>query len=282
MGMISELRPSAIAGRWDPREADLLARTVDYYLTEARLPEFDAEVVGLVAPHAGHIYSGATAGHAFASVRGKKIPRVVVLAPLHAPYPAEVITSAHQGYQTPLGSVWIDQAALTALERAMQARGLPAINRVARDGEHALEIELPFLQRALVGRFLLVPLMVRTHEPDQLRALGEALAEMLADFPALLVASTDLSHFFPLETANQLDAVMLARIAELSPQRVLEAEASGAGQACGAGAVAAMLWAALGLGANAVEVVHHSTSADQTGDEREVVGYGAAVILKHR
>jgi AmmeMemoRadiSam system protein B len=280
MGTISELRPSAIAGRWYPLEADLLAKSVDSYLSEARLPELSGEVVGLVAPHAGHIYSGVTAGHAFASVRGKTIPRVVVISPLHSFHPADVLTSAHQGYQTPLGTIRIDQDALAALERDMQARGLPALERLSRDSEHALEIELPFLQRALAGPFELVPLMVRTHDPDRLQALGGALAEMLVDFPALLVASTDLSHFFPRAVADMLDGAMLARIAELSPERVLEAESSGVGQACGVGAVAAMLWAARAVGANAVEVVHYSTSGEQTGEYREVVGYGAAIILK--
>ncbi len=280
MPALSELRPSAIAGRWYPRVAERLARTVDDYLAAAQLPALTGEVVGVIAPHAGHLYSGATAGYAFASVLGKTIPRVVVVSPLHGLHPAEIITSAHQGYETPLGPVWIDQAALGALERAMQAQGLPALARVAQDSEHSLEIELPFLQRALVGPFELLPLMVRTFNRRTLRALGQALAETQTEFPALLVASTDLSHFFPLETAGKLDAVMLARIAELSPEGVLESDATGIGQACGAGAVSAVMWAALARGANAVEVLHHSTSADQTGDASAVVGYGAAVILK--
>ena len=153
---------------------------------------------------------------------------------------------------------------------------------LARDEEHAIEIELPFLQRALAGEFSLLPVMVRTHDPRELQALGEALAEVMAGSASLLVASSDLSHFYPLPIANQLDAAMLARIAQFSPDAVLEAEETGEGFACGVGAVAAVLWAARALGANAVEIVHHSTSAERTGDESSVVGYGAAVILKGR
>jgi MEMO1 family protein len=278
---IPELRPSPIAGTWYPDDPRLLAAEVDSYLNEASLPELDGKILGLIVPHAGHIYSGATAGYAFRSVRGASYQRVVLLSPLHGFHPAPFLTTAHKGYQTPLGPVWVDQEALLKLEKAMAARDLPGLTPLAVDDEHSIEIELPFLQRALAGEFRLLPVMVRTHDPEELQALGEALAEVLGEDPAsLLVASTDLSHFYPLQTANKLDAAMLARIAEFSPKAVLRAEETGEGFACGVGAVAAVLWAAYTLGANAVEVVHHSTSAERTHDERSVVGYGAAVILK--
>jgi AmmeMemoRadiSam system protein B len=280
MAGIAELRPSPIAGRWYPGDAGLLARQVDHYLEEACLPELVGEVLAVVAPHAGHMYSGVTAGYAFRSVCGKSFPRVALLSPMHGYYPDALITSAHQGYETPLGSVWIDQEAMSSLNKSLKVRGMSVPSGVARDSEHSLEIELPFLQRALLGKFLLLPLMLRTQQTEDLRALGEALAETLSEFPALLVASTDLSHFYPLAAAERYDANMLDRISQLSPEGVLEAEENGTGMACGAGAVAAVLWAARALGANAVEILHHSTSADQTGDENSVVGYGAAVVLK--
>ena len=280
MPVISDLRPSPIAGTWYPDNPDRLTRQVDDYLAKARLPELAGEVVAVITPHAGYLYSGRTAGHAFRSVLGKSFPRVALLGPMHGYTPALFITSAHKGYQTPLGPVLIDHEAIATLEQAIQARGLPAFLRVARDGEHALEIELPFLQRALAGDFQLLPVMVRTHDPAELRAFGEALAETLRQFPALLVASTDLSHFYPREMADRLDGHLLDQIAAFSPESVLRADEEGSGLACGVGAVAAVLWAAQALGANGVQVVHHSTSADQTGDASSVVGYGAAVVLK--
>lgn len=255
-------------------------RLMDGFLEGAQPPALEGEVVALISPHAGPIYSGRTAGYAFRCVRGHSYPRVAVLAPMHAYTPAQWITSAHKGYQTPLGPVWTDQAALAALEGAMQAQGLEPLSFVSRDGEHALEIELPFLQRALAGEFQLLPVMVRTHDPHDLRRFGEALAQTLHQFPALLVASTDLSHFYPRDLADRLDGNMLKRIEEFSPEGVLRAEEEGTGLACGVGAVAAVLWTAQALGANAVQILHHSTSADQTGDIRSVVGYGAAAVLK--
>lgn len=280
MPVISDLRPSPIAGTWYPSLPDRLAHQMDGYLAEAQVPELDGEVVAVISPHAGPIYSGRTAGHAFRCVQGQTFRRVAVLSPMHAYTPAQWITSAHKGYETPLGPVWIDQEALASLDRAMQARALQKLVYAARDGEHALEIELPFLQRALAGEFLLLPVMVRTHEPEELRSFGEALAETLRQFPALMVASTDLSHFYPRELADSLDGHMLELIEAFSPEGILRAEEEGTGLACGVGAVAAVLWAARALGANAVRVLHHSTSADQTGDTSSVVGYGAAVVLK--
>ena len=280
MPVVSDLRPSPIAGTWYPDNPDRLARQVDGYLSEARLPELDGEVVAIITPHAGHIYSGQTAGYAFRSVLGKSFSRVALLSPLHNYSPALFITSAHKGYQTPLGPIWIDREAVATLEQAMQTRGLPAFLTVTRDGEHAVEIELPFLQRALTGEFQLLPVMVRTHDPGELHAFGEALAETLRQFPALMVASTDLSHFYPRELADRLDGHMLDLIAKFSPESILRADEEGTGLACGVGSVAAVLWAAQALGANAVQVLHHSTSMDQTGDASSVVGYGAAVVLR--
>ncbi len=280
MPAVSELRPSPIAGTWYPGDPQRLASQVDAYLNEARLPKLDGEVIAVIAPHAGYIYSGPTAGYAFASVLGKAFSRVVLISPLHGYHPAPFITTAHHGYQTPLGPVWVDFEALSVLDEELDACGLPGLDPVTHDKEHSLEIELPFLQRALPGEFRLMPIMVRSHDPAQLYNLGQALAKTLSRYPALLVASTDLSHFFPLEVANQLDEHMLQQMVELSPQKVLLAEETGTGFACGAGGVAAVLWAAQAMGANGAKILHHSTSADQTGDESSVVGYGATVILK--
>ena len=111
---------------------------------------------------------------------------------------------------------------------------------------------------------------------------GEALAETLSGKNALLVASTDLSHFHNQETANTLDAAMLAQVEAFSPEGVFEIEARGDGEACGLGALAAVLWAAKNLGADRVKVLYHATSGDVTGDNLRVVGYGAAAVLKAR
>lgn len=278
--MVAEVRPSPIAGTWYSADPQRLARQVDVFLQSAEIPPLAGEVIGLVSPHAGHRYSGRTAGHAFRAVQGEHFDLVAVISPLHGFFPADLLTTAHKAYGTPLGAVWVDEDALGALDESLKLISDKKIQRVSNDSEHSLEIELPFLQRALAGEFKLLPVMVRSQSKATARALGEALGRVLAGKRVLLVASTDLSHFYPEEIANQLDAVMLKQIADFSPEGVFRAEESGAGFACGFPAVAAVLWAARALGANAVEILHHSTSADETGDRKEVVGYGAAAILK--
>jgi AmmeMemoRadiSam system protein B len=257
---------------------------VDAFLSHARLPELKGEVVALIAPHAGHIYSGRTAGYAFRAVMGRSYNRVAVISPLHRGlYSDPLLTTAHQAYQTPLGAVPVDRPALNALETALQQQSGLGLKAVSFDEEHSVEIELPFLQRALAGEFKLLPVMIHSQDPKVSAALGRALAQVIHSQPdksTLLVASTDLSHFFTEEEAARLDNEMLRQIAAFSPEGVFEAEFSGKGSACGVAAVAAVLTAAKLLGGTRVEVLHHSTSGDVTGDHLQVVGYGAAVVLK--
>lgn len=279
MAAVAEIRPSPIAGAWYSGDPLRLRKQVSAYLDQAALPELGGEVVALVAPHAGHRYSGRTAGYAFAAVRGRQPDLVAVVSPMHQPYPGSILTSAHRAYSTPLGPVWLDEDALEQLDETLAAGGQD-MARIANDSEHSLEIELPFLQVALAGEFRLLPVMVRSQSPLVALRLGQALAKILKGRNALLVGSTDLSHFYPEDLANELDGEMLRRMRGFAPDDLFAAERTGKGFACGVAAVAAVFWAARDLGADSVEILHHSTSADETGDRSSVVGYGAAAVLK--
>ena len=280
MKPISPIRPSPIAGTWYDDNPKHLAAEIDGYLNDAVIPAVDGDVVALIAPHAGYRYSGTVAGHAFAAVRSMDFDLVAVLSPLHAYHPAPFITSSHAAYQTPLGRIAIDRKAVSDLNRALIDELGFGLETIARDGEHSLEIELPFLQRALSSDFALLPIMIRSVDAGELEALGNALANLLRGRNALIVASTDLSHFYHQHEANLLDGEMLRQIEAFSPEGVLRAEETGKGFACGRGAVAATLFAARELGADSVKVVNYATSGDVTGDMSSVVGYGAAAILK--
>jgi MEMO1 family protein len=280
------VRPSPIAGKWYPADPHQLARQIDQFLEEAGQPVLAGPVVGVMAPHAGHRYSGAVAGHAFAAVRGLAPELVVLAGPMHFPYRSPVLTSAHAAYATPLGQVGVDQAALEELSKALERRGLPTLAPVLQDQEHALEIELPFLQRALAQTFAVLPLMVRDNRPQVCQALGEALVEVLQPWVqsdpsrVLLVASTDLSHFYQQAAAEQLDAAMLGAVRAFDPVEVLAVEERGEGFACGRGALAAIMWAALGLGAQKAQILNYATSGMITSDFEQVVGYAAAVFTR--
>lgn len=275
-----DVRPSPIAGMWYSDDPARLAAQVDDFIAQARLPEIKGDVLAVVAPHAGLRYSGRTAGHAFACLKGQQKDLVVVLSPLHEYHPAPFLTSAHPAYGTPLGRLEVDQTGLAFLdERLLDARIRP-LARLIADPEHSLEIELPFLQRALQGNFQLLPLMIRARDPRSLEIMAQALADYLRERNAVIVASSDLSHFYPQNVGEQLDQEILRRVEAFSPNGVLEAQEEGKGFACGASAIATALWTAQSLGANAAKILHHSTSADETGDTTSVVGYGSAVIYR--
>lgn len=281
MATITDLRPSPIAGLWYEGNPEKLGIQIDRYLATDKITALTGEVIGLIVPHAGHRYSGRTAGYAFGCARGMQRELVVIVSPMHSYSPVPLLTSAHLAYVTPLGKVEIDRSAVGQLSQILKEGNCEEIVPIPNDREHSLEIELPFIQRAMAGTYKLLPVMMHTHDAKIAHDLGLALGKLLKNRSSLLIASTDLSHFYSQQIAAQLDSVMLNQIAAFSPEGVLNAERNGTGFACGATAVAAVLWAAKELGADHVEILHHSTSAEETGDYDSVVGYGAGVILKH-
>jgi AmmeMemoRadiSam system protein B len=280
MDQLTDLRPSPIAGQWYPGNPTQLAESVDGYIEAAQLPDIAGKIVALIVPHAGHRYSGPVAGHAFAAIRGMNPDLVAVVSPMHQPYFEPLLTSAHEAYQTPLGIIPIDRQAVDTLDELLRTSLGFGLTPVRKDSEHSLEIELPFLQQSLASRFKLLPVMVRDQTKRVIQTLGESLAQTLEDQDSLLVASTDLSHFYPQKIANTLDREMLRCIEDFDPEAVLRVEEEGKAFACGRGAVAAVLWAARKLGANNVQIVNYATSGDVSGDYSQVVGYGAAVVTR--
>jgi MEMO1 family protein len=278
MQTVSEARPSSIAGTWYEGQPQRLAESVDSYLNSAKIETIQGKIIGLVTPHAGHRYSGPVAAHAFAAARGLSPRLVAVIAPMHHPYPYPLITSAHAFYRTPLGDIPVARSLLEELSKKLEQTLGYGLTPVANDPEHSLEIELPFLQRALSAPFELIPLMLRQQDKHTARIFGQTLAELLHEDDCLLVASTDLSHFYGQTTANRLDTAMLNAAQSFKPEQLFEIERSGKGEACGIGALAATLWAAQTLGADTVKILNYATSGDVSGDYERVVGYGAGVI----
>ena len=275
-----DVRPSPIAGQWYPGDARTLGDEVDRHLTAAGAVTADGAVVALIAPHAGHRYSGAVAGHAFAAARGLAPEVVAVVGPMHYRLEGAVLISGHGAYWTPLGQVTLARETCRVLDDALRQELGAGLTPVRGDPEHSVEIELPFLQRALAEEWRLVPVMLRDQRRDVSRALGLALARALRGHAALLVASTDLSHYHPQAIANRLDRELLRRVEGFDPDAVFRAQEEGAGEACGIGALAAVLWAARELGADRARVLDYMTSGDVTGDMDRVVGYAAGVVTR--
>jgi hypothetical protein len=275
-----DIRPSPIAGTWYPGDAKSLAISIDHYLHDAEPRDIEGQIVGLIVPHAGHRYSGSVAAHAFRLIQGHLPEVVVVVSPLHMHADEPILTSDHEAYETPLGIIPVDQELIAKLDLALHQDHGFKLGRIRNDREHSLEIELPFIQRCIDTSFKLLPIMLREQSSRVGHAIGKSLGTVLHDRKCIIIASSDLSHFYPQEVAERFDRKVLDHLERFDPEGLIQAEEQGLGFACGRGAMAAVLWAAQELGADRVELLKHATSGDVTGDFESVVGYGSAVIYR--
>lgn len=274
--MAQRVRPSLIAGQWYPGDAAGLRRTVDRFLAQVGPTPHAGAVVALISPHAGYAYSGQTAAHAYAQVRGQSFDAVAVISPVHRMPVGRLAVTEADAYETPLGLVPVDTELVRSLERELP------INRVGCDGEHSLEIQLPFLQ-VVLGTFSLLPVMVGATSLDAGQQLGEALGRVLHDRRALLVASTDLHHIDDYDEVVRRDQTVVDAVASFDLERVRQVLSSRDCSVCGRVPVYAILKAARDLGADHVEVLHHTNSGDVTGIRARgqyTVGYMAAAVYR--
>ena len=254
---------------------------IEGFLEQAAVPEFEGQPVGLIVPHAGYIYSGLTAAHAFKAIVARQFTRVIVLSPSHQPYRQPLLTTSHDAYSTPLGLVPVDRQALTTLESFLRESNLE-LSAVRKDQEHYLEIELPFLQITQPQGFALIPLMMVDQSATLVRLLSAALFKLIQGFsreePTLLVASSDLSHFYSERVANRLDGNLAQAVQEFNLESFFQHKQRGEMEACGLAPMATVLQTCHLLGADLVTVADYRTSAAVTGDRSSVVGYLSAVI----
>ncbi len=273
-------RAPILAGAWYPKDPLILRGLVENLLAKAMpapgLPT-PANPAALAVPHAGYVYSAKTAACAFALAAGKSYDLVVVIAPSHRLAFDGFALPDDRAFATPLGQVPVDEEAAKALMAACpDARVLPE----AHSREHAVEIELPFLQVALKGPFKLLPVVMGSQDPANCEKLAAALAGILEGRRALVVASSDLSHFHVKAKARALDERFMGRVAAYDPAGLGADLASGASEACGGGPVITAMLTAKLLGADTAKVLCHADSSDATGDENEVVGYMSAAFFK--
>lgn len=271
------VRRSALAGTWYPGNPQELTRTVDAFLAQAQDGRIEGDLIGLIAPHAGYAYSGQVAAHAYTQLTGRSYDTVILVGPSHRLPIGQFATSVEDAYQTPLGLIPLDQDILNRLE------ALIPLERIRENQEHCLEIQLPFLQRTLKN-FRLVPILMGDHSLAACQLLGDAIAQAVrkADKPTLLLASTDLSHFYDYDTARRLDSVFLDRVNEFDPEGLARELQTGRTEACGGGPAVAIMLAARALGANKATVLHYANSGDVTGDRWRVVGYAAGALYREQ
>ena len=276
------IRQSVIAGSWYPAEPDELRRTLAGHLAEAQKADLEGKLHALISPHAGYAYSGPTAAYAFKLLEGGPcFETIVILSPLHRGYGGRFAVTTASHYETPLGLVEVDGESVEALNEEVP------LNRMGHDGEHSLEIQLPFLQQVL-GQFTLLPVMMGeslTSGQDLMgcHELSLALTTVLRNREALIVASTDLAHLYDYDDVVAHDRVVIELVERFDVEGLARALIEGRGQACGGAPVVTALLTAQALGANRATVLHYTNSGDVTGNRRRgsyTVGYMAAAVCQ--
>jgi len=272
---MAAIRKPAVAGTWYPGERASLVSEVEGYLADVAPVEVPGRLVALISPHAGLRYSGPVAASAYARLRGRRDLTVMLVGPSHRMRFDGVSVYARGAFATPLGEIPIDEAvaqALLAADDVMLDEPSPH-----RD-EHSLEMQLPFLQHLVPG-LRIVPLLMGSQDRAEVEALVGALGRGLKERDALLVASSDLSHYHPARVANELDAKVVGDVARFDPEGLMDRLESHHGHACGGGPMVAVLKAARARGAAHATILRYADSGDAgDGDKRRVVGYLAAAL----
>jgi AmmeMemoRadiSam system protein B/AmmeMemoRadiSam system protein A len=274
---MKEIREPAVAGSWYPGNPEVLSRDVKRYLENVKREKVEGEVVGLVSPHAGYMYSGQVAAYAYKLIEGKSFDTVIVIGPSHQALFKGVSIYDRGGFRTPLGVVPVDvDLSKKIMEKRKEIQFIPE----AHLREHSLEMQIPFLQTVL-KTFKLVPIVM---EPDwsweTCQYLSTAIAETVRGKKVLLVASSDLSHFHSYDEAVKLDKIVLDHIDRFDPEGLNRDLRNGRCEACGGGPIISVMLAAKALGANKGKVLKYLNSGDVTGDRSRVVGYAAGVFYK--
>ena len=270
------VRKAAVAGTWYPRVAGALAAEVDGYLTASDRggPGLAGDLVALIAPHAGLMYSGPVAAHAYRLLRDRRFDVAVLVGPSHFAGFDGVALFPSGGFDTPFGVARIDAECGSAIAAAS---GVVQVLPVPHAREHSLEMQLPFLMH-LAPATPIVPLLMGYQTAATATALAGALATALGGRRALLIASTDLSHYHDAATASALDRVVIDCVSRLDADGLQAALDATPGHACGGGPMVAVMRAALASGARDAAILNYADSGDVSGDKSSVVGYLAAAL----
>ncbi len=277
------VRKPTVAGKFYPDTPEVLRQTVDDLLAQTHLTYVPQDLVALISPHAGYMYSGSVAAHAYKLLQGRAPRPVVVIAPSHFERFPFISIFTGRAYLTPLGEIPIAQS---FAERLLQSHKLFASSwRGHRDSgsrtEHALEVQLPFLQRALPGCELL-PIVMGEQSWEACEVLAQSLAALAAEHSLLLIASSDLSHYHNAAEAQSLDQVCTDLLRAREPKKLFEAFKQHECEACGAGPIVALMLAALQLHSDEINILSYDHSGTISGDLDYVVGYLAASFSRSR
>ncbi len=276
MTLSTEIRQPKVAGMFYPVRRDELEKNIQQLLAQTRMKTPEGTLVALVSPHAGYQYSGLTAAHGFHLLTHRTFDTVVIVSPSHREYFDGISVYYGQAYRTPLGEMRVAEELRNEL--LTNETIIEASDRGHGD-EHAIEVQLPFLQ-TMLDNVNILPIVIGDQRRKYCFHLGEKLGSVLKGKNVLLLASTDLSHYHSYEAAQVLDKIIIDDVSAFDYERLMHDLETEKAEACGGGPTVAVLLAAKMLGADHVQILSHCNSGDVSGDHQRVVGYLSAAIFR--
>ena len=275
---MGSVREAVVAGMFYPDDPKILAGEIQEFLKNAKFDAIDGEIVGVISPHAGYVYSGQVAAYGMKAISKRSYDTVIVIGPSHRVYFEGAAVMDTGSYRTPLGVVNIDNELAGAIMRESR---LVFSNAGVHGPEHSLEVQVPFLQTVLKD-FKLVPIVMGSQEGNIYEPLARAIYEGIKNQGrrVLVVGSTDLSHYHSYREAMRLDKFVTDRLEKFDIQGMMDDFDGEICEACGKGPIIVTMLLSRLLGADRSRVLKYANSGDVSGDKKNVVGYTSAVFFK--
>lgn len=278
--MFDKIREPVVNGMFYPANKNNLSKMISSFLIEAEPGgREDKELLGLIAPHAGYVYSGQCASYAYKLLKSKKFDTIIVLGPSHSTMLKGSSVWAEGHYRTPLGDVEIDnESAEYLLKNGTDIE----FYQMAHVQEHSIEVQVPFLQYVLKDKFKLLPIVIGNQTYAYTLNLANTLCDLIQEGTKkyLVVASSDLSHYHTYDVAKRMDGMVIDLIKKRLIKELARFIDSGKGEACGIGSIFTLLFLAEKYNSNMIDILNVVNSGDVSGDKSRVVGYMSAAIYK--
>jgi MEMO1 family protein len=273
------VREPSVSGMFYPDNPATLRKDIAHYLKAAEVEPLSSDIRAVISPHAGYMYSGPVAAYGYKAVSSYTFDTVIIIAPSHRAHFQGIAVWDEGAFRTPLGDIPIDAASAAGLTASS---GLFRANRDVHKGEHSLEVQLPFLQY-IYKDFLLLPLLVGAADEGVYEEAASVLERVISASGRrfLIIASTDLSHYYPYDVAVKIDSVTIGHLRNFDIAGMVRDTRTEKAQACGAGPLITTMMTTAKFGAHSSSILKYATSGDVSGDRSGVVGYVSAVLFKN-
>lgn len=273
--MFGFIHHPVVAGKFYPQAKEKLQMVVEKFIKNVSPEKIEGEIMGLISPHAGYVYSGQVAAHGYKLLEGQNFDTVIIIGPSHYVNFEGAALLDKKYLETPLGVVKIDISLARSI--AAQNEKIRYFNE-AYEKEHSIEVQIPFLQTVL-DDFKIVPIITGTYNPDDCRMLAKAIVDSIPEEKkVLLIASTDMSHYYVYGKACLMDGLTLRLLEEYNIDGLINNVGKGDCELCGMSGVITLMESCKTLGANKIKLLKYANSGDVTGNKRKVVGYGSLIV----